>query len=374
MDTVNSQQHSWLVLLHAGAAAEHNLHPLLEKLETPEAVVHAAETGLLNRSHLPEKVLACLRKPDRKEIEHELRWLERPHHHLVPCTGPGYPPLLKQVAAPPPALLVCGAPGVLMTDQVAVVGSRRPTVDGRSDARYFAGQLAAHGITVTSGLAQGIDAEAHRGALAQRGRTVAVLGSGLERIYPRANAGLAAKISEAGALVSEFPLSRQPYAGNFPRRNRIISGLSAGVLVVEAAHGSGSLITAKHALDQNREVFAVPGSIRNPMKQGCHGLLREGAGLAERVEDIFAALSRFGEFAGGTRAAVAPQPGTIKGLDEQEKVLLDNIGYEPTSVDDIVDMTNLGIGDITGKLLNLELEGLITAVAPGSYIRGKHKL
>ena len=374
MDTVNSQQHSWLVLLHAGAAAEHNLHHLLERFKTPEAVVHAAETGLLNRSHLPEKVLACLRKPDRKEIEHELRWLERPHHHLVPFTGPGYPPLLKQVAAPPPVLLVCGDPGVLTTDQVAVVGSRRPTVDGRSDARYFAGQLAAHGITVTSGLAQGIDAEAHRGALAQRGRTVAVLGSGLERIYPRTNAGLAAKISEEGALVSEFPLSRQPYAGNFPRRNRIISGLSAGVLVVEAAHGSGSLITAKHALDQNREVFAVPGSIRNPMKQGCHGLLREGAGLAERVEDIFAALSRFGEFAGGTRAAVAPQPGTIKGLDEQEKVLLDNIGYEPTSVDDIVDMTNLGIGDITGKLLNLELEGLITAVAPGSYIRGKHKL
>ena len=374
MDTVNSQQHSWLVLLHAGAAAEHNLHLLLEHFKTPEAVVHAAGTGLINRSHLPEKVLECLRKPALKEIEHELRWLERPDHHLVPFTGSGYPPLLKQIAAPPPVLLVCGDPGMLITDQVAVVGSRRPTVDGRSDARYFAGQLAAQGITVTSGLAQGIDAEAHRGALAQRGRTVAVLGSGLERIYPRANAGLAAKIIDEGALVSEFPLSRQPYPGNFPRRNRIISGLSAGVLVVEAAHGSGSLITAKHALDQNREVFAVPGSIRNPMKQGCHGLLREGAGVAERVEDIFAALSWFEEFAGGTRAAVAPQPGTIKGLDEQEKVLLDNIGYEPTSVDDIVDMTNLGIGDITGKLLNLELEGLITAVAPGSYIRGKHKL
>ena len=374
MNTVNSQQHSWLVLLHAGAVSEHNLHPLLEKLETPEAVVHAADTGLLNRSHLPEKVLECLRKPDLKEIDHELRWLERPDHHLVPFTGACYPPLLKQIAAPPPALLVWGDPGVLMTDQVAVVGSRRPTVDGRSDARYFAGQLAAHGVTVTSGLAQGIDAEAHRGALAQRGRTVAVLGSGLERIYPRANAGLADKISEQGALVSEFPLSRQPFAGNFPRRNRIISGLSAAVLVVEAAHRSGSLITAKHALDQNREVFAVPGSIRNPMKQGCHGLLREGAALAERVEDIFAALSRFGEFTGTSRAAAAPQPGPIKGLDEQEKVLLDNIGYEPTSLDEIVDMTNLAIGDITGKLLNLELEGLITAVAPGSYIRGKHEL
>lgn len=374
MSTVNSQLHSWLVLLHAGAAAECNLHQILQNFETPEAVVHAAGTGLLDRSRLPEKVLECLRNPDRKEIEHELRWLEHPDHQLIPFNSPGYPPLLKQIAAPPLGLFVHGDPGVLMTHQVAVVGSRRPTVDGRNDTRYFAGQLAKHGITVTSGLAHGIDTEAHRGALAQQGRTVAVLGSGLDVIYPKTNAGLAAKISESGALVSEFPLSWQPFAGNFPRRNRIISGLSAAVLVVEAARKSGSLITAKHALEQNREVFAVPGSIRNPMKQGCHGLLREGAGLAERVEDIFAALSQFEELIGTSCAAVAPQSEAIKGLDEQEKVLLDNIGYEPTSLDEIVNMTDLGIGDITGKLLNLELEGLVTAVAPGSYIRGKRRL
>ena len=374
MSTDNSQLHSWLVLLHAAAQAGPDLHQVLEKLETPEAVVHAAGTGLLDRSHLPEKALECLRNPDRKEIERELRWLERPDHHLIRFTSPGYPPLLKQIAAPPPGLFVHGDPGVLMTHQVAVVGSRRPTVDGRTDTRYFAGQLAKYGITVTSGLAHGIDAEAHRGALAQQGRTVAVLGSGLDCIYPKANAGLAGKISEKGALVSEFPLSWQPFAGNFPRRNRIISGLSAAVLVVEAARKSGSLITAKHALEQNREVFAVPGSIRNPMKQGCHGLLREGAGLAERVEDIFAALSQFGELIGTSCAADEIQNETIKGLDEQEKVLLDNIGYEPITLDEIVDMTKLGIGDVTGKLLNLELEGLITALAPGSYIRGKRRL
>ena len=370
----NSRLHSWLVLLHAAAAAEHNLHPLLEIFETPGAVVQAAGTGMLNRSHLPEKILKCLREPEHREIDHELRWLEHPDHHLLPFTGPAYPPLLKQIAAPPLGLFIQGDPGVLMTYQVAVVGSRRPTVDGRNESRYFAGQLAERGVTVTSGLAQGVDAEAHRGALAQRGRTVAVLGSGLDRVYPKANAGLADKISEHGALVSEFPLSRQPFAGNFPRRNRIISGLSAAVLVVEAAQKSGSLITAKHALEQNREVFAVPGSIRNPMKRGCHGLLREGAGLAERVEDIFSALNKFEEPVRSSCAAAVPQSEIINGLDEQEKVLLDNIGYEPTTLDEIVTTTKLGLGDITGKLLNLELEGLITAVAPGSYIRGTREL
>ena len=242
-------------------------------------------------------------------------------------------------------------------------------MDGRRDARYFAGELARQGITVTSGLARGIDTEAHRGALGQQGRTVAVLGSGLDSIYPESNAELAEKISESGALVSEFPLSWRPLPHNFPRRNRIISGLSDAVLVVEAARRSGSLSTARHALEQNREVFAVPGSIRNPMKQGCHGLLREGAGLAARVEDIAGALGRFrcpGETAPVEASA---RDAKINTLDEREKVLLDNIGYEPTELDEIVNMTGFGIEDITGKLLNLELEGLITALAPGLYMR-----
>ena len=367
----SNQLRFWLALLSAGALAEHSLHLLLEKFGTAEDLVRAAGTGLINRSHLPEKVLECLRKPDWKEIERELRCLERPHHHLVPFNSPRYPPLLKQIPAPPPGLFVRGDPAVLMTHQVAVVGSRRPTVDGRKDARYFAAELAKHGITVTSGLAQGVDAEAHSGALAQQGRTVAVSGSGLDCIYPKSNAGLADKISEEGALVSEFPLSWRPFPGNFPRRNRIISGLSAAVLVVEAARKSGSLITAKHALEQDREVFAVPGSIRNPMKQGCHGLLRAGAGLAERVEDIFAAVRQFAELAVPPVATAARQSEALKGLDEQEKVLLDNIGYEPTSLDEIVNATELGIEDITGKLLNLELEGWIAAAGPGSYVRGK---
>ena len=365
----NSQLHSWLALLHAAAAAEHDLSQLLRDFGTAQAVLNAARAGAINRSHLPGPVLKALREPDAQEIEREIQSLERPDYHLVPFDSPAYPPLLKQVPAPPPCLFVRGDPEVLAGCQVAIVGSRKPTMDGRRDARYFAGQLAAHGVTVTSGLARGIDTEAHRGALGQQGRTVAVLGSGLDRIYPEANAELADRISESGALLSEFPLSWRPLPFNFPRRNRIISGLSDAVLVVEAARKSGSLITARHALEQNREVFAVPGSIRNPMKQGCHGLLREGAGLAARVEDITGVLARFRNLEKSPQAQAPIQAGEINTLDEREKVLLDNIGYEPTGLDEIVDLTGLGIENIMGKLLNLELEGLITAVAPGMYKR-----
>ncbi len=369
----HSQTYAWLALLHAAAAAEHDLSQLLRDFGTAQAVLNAARTGAIDRYQLPGPVLEALRKPDAKEIERALRCLERPDYHLVPLDSPHYPAILKQIAAPPPCLFVRGDPEVLVSCQVALVGSRKPTMDGRRDARYFAGELARQGITVTSGLARGIDTEAHRGALGQQGRTVAVLGNGLNCIYPKSNAELADRISESGALVSEFPLSWRPLPYNFPRRNRVISGLSEAVLVVEAARRSGSLSTARHALEQNREVFAVPGSIRNPMKQGCHGLLREGAGLAERVEDIAGVIGRFRNLEEISRAGASARAGKINTLDEREKVLLDNIGYEPTGLDEIVDMTGLGIEDIMGKLLNLELEGLITAVAPGLYMRAERE-
>lgn len=368
-----SELHWWLALLHAGALADHNLSRLLEGFGTAEAVIDAVRARVIDSSHLPLRVIECLQKPDWQEIEREIKCLERPGYHLIPFNSPGYPYLLKQIAAPPLGLFVRGDPGVLMARQVAIVGSRRPTIDGRNDARYFAGGLARQGITVTSGLAHGIDAESHRGALARQGRTVAVLGSGLDCIYPKAHAGLADKISEEGALVSEFPLSWRPLPHNFPRRNRIISGLSDAVLVVEAARRSGSLSTARHALEQNREVFAVPGSIRNPMKQGCHGLLRDGAGLAERVEDITGVIGRFRNLEETSLVEAPVRAGKINTLDEREKVLLDNIGYEPTGLDEIVNVTGLGIEDIMGRLLNLELEGLITAVAPGLYMRGERE-
>ena len=369
----NSQLRSWLALLHAAAAAERDLSQLLRDFGTAQAVLDAARAGAIDRYHLPGPVLKALRKPDAQAIERAVRRLERPDCHLVPLDSPHYPAILKQVAAPPPGLFVRGDPDVLGSCQVAVVGSRKPTMDGRRDARYFAGELARQGITVTSGLARGIDTEAHRGALGQQGRTVAVLGNGLDCIYPKSNAELADRISESGALVSEFPLSWRPLPHNFPRRNRVISGLSEAVLVVEAARRSGSLSTARHALEQNREVFAVPGSIRNPMKQGCHGLLREGAGLAARVEDITDVLGRFRRPEETSPADASARDAKINTLDEQEKVLLDNIGYEPTGLDEIVNMTGFEVGEISGKLLNLELEGLITALAPGLYMRGERE-
>ncbi len=368
-----SRRYAWLALLHAAAAAEHDLSYLLEDFGTAQAVVDAVKTGAIQRVHLPRAVFKALQNPDAQEIDREILSLEHPDYHLIPIDSPRYPSLLKQISAPPLCLFVQGDPDILSGCQVAVVGGRKPTMDGRRDARYFAGELARQGITVTSGLARGIDTEAHRGSLRQQGRTVAVLGSGLNCIYPESNAELAGRISESGALVSEFPLNRRPFPANFPRRNRIISGLCDAVLVVEAARKSGSLITARHALEQNREVFAVPGSIRNPMKQGCHGLLREGAGLAERVEDITGILGRFENLKESSQVDLAAQAKMINSLDEREKAVLDNIGYDPTGLDEIVDITGLAVESITGKLLNLELEGLITAVAPGKYARAQQK-
>ena len=367
-----SHLHDWLVVVRAAASTDYDLSPLLKSCETAQVVLEVARAGVINRTHLPQTALAALQNPDEAEIEREMRQLERPDYRFIPFDSERYPALLKQIPAPPPGLFVRGDPAVLADCQLALVGSRKPTIDGRKDARYFAEELAGAGITVTSGLAYGIDTEAHRSALARQGRTVAVLGSGLDCIYPQANAGLADVIRENGALVSEFPLSWRPYAGNFPRRNRIISGLSAAVLIVEATRNSGSLITARHALEQNREVLAVPGSIRNPMKQGCHSLLRAGAGLAESVDDILAVLGQFQQVQETAPATVVQSEHNVA-LDEQAKVLLDNIGYEPTSLDEIVNMTGCEIENIMGKLLSLELDGLITAVAPGSYIRAGRK-
>lgn len=361
----------WLTLLHAGAWSDDNLHPLLEGFDSPRALVAAAAGGRLDRARLSPKALEYLRQPDLEEIDRELQWLEGQGRHLAVLTDERYPTLLKQIPAPPLALFISGDPALLNAPQLAMVGSRRATPDGRADANHFSGELAQRGIVVTSGMAAGIDTEAHKGVLAQGGKTIAVLGGGLNCIYPRANLRLADKIRADGALVSEFPLSWKPYSRNFPRRNRIISGLSLGVIVVEAAHKSGSLITARHALEQNREVFAVPGSIRNPLKQGCHSLIRNGAKLAGRVEDILEELAPFREACKeAAKDASAPAaPIGAAALDEQEKILLDNIGYEPTSLDKIVVATRSSIEELTGRLLKLELDGLVTAVAPGVYAR-----
>ncbi|HEY0940717.1 MAG TPA: DNA-processing protein DprA [Steroidobacter sp.] len=310
-------------------------------------------------------------------IERHRRWLEQPSHHFIPRGAPGYPALLAELPDAPAALLVRGDPKVLCLPQLAIVGSRNPTNAGRENACQFAAHLVHSGLAVTSGLAIGIDTAAHRGALDNGGRTIAVCGTGLDIDYPHANARLSAEIASSGALVSEFPLGTQATRSNFPRRNRIISGLSLGTLVVEAAVRSGSLITARLAAEQGREVFALPGSIHNPLARGCHRLIREGAKLVETAEDIFEELrpllgalqatgrkpARAGPEGAETATVLTPA------LDKGYEILLDALGFEPAGVDVLIARTGLAADEVASMLLILELEARIDACPGGLYVR-----
>ncbi len=321
---------------------------------------------------------------DGDRAERDLECLRALGARVVGCGDPEMPPRLGAISDAPAVLLVRGDARVLSAPQVAVVGSRRATPAGARIARRLAGELAARGIVVTSGLAQGVDAEAHRGALEAGGQTVAVLGSSLDRIYPAAHHSLAERIAGQGALVSEFPFGTRPVPWNFPWRNRIISGLSLGVLVVEAADRSGSLITARLAADQGREVFAVPGSILNPLSSGCHRLLRDGAKLVERVEDVLEELpacvlsalpsgasegSRAGEAAPapGLAPEAAPAPGPAP--DPDEAAVLDRLDYEPASVETIARRAGLTPEQVYPILLVLEIGGSVQTDPAGRYMR-----
>lgn len=296
------------------------------------------------------------------EREHWLRWGEQPGQHLLTLADPRYPPLLRQIANPPPVLFVRGNPEVLELPQIAIVGSRLPTIDGCDNARMFAAGLSAAGYVVTSGMALGIDTEAHLGTLERDGVTVAVLGGGLDCIPAKKYQALAKKIARRGAVISEFLPDMAPLPRNFPQRNRVISGLAHGVLVVEAAEQSGSLITARLAAEQGREVFAVPGSIHNLVARGCHLLLRQGAKLAERIEDIleeFPALVQWEK----ERVANAKKPA----LTKQAQKVLAHIGFDPVPVDALLQRTRCALPDLYTHLMKLELGGYIVN-RPGGYV------
>ncbi|WP_129776233.1 DNA-processing protein DprA [Peristeroidobacter soli] len=303
-------------------------------------------------------------------LERHRRWLDQPAHHFIPRGSPRYPGLLATLPDAPSGLLVRGNPDALSLPQLAIVGSRNPTPAGHDIARRFAGHLARSGLTITSGLAIGIDTAAHRGALEGGGRTIAVCGTGLDIDYPRANAVLSAEIASGGALVSEFPLGTPASRSNFPRRNRIISGLSLGTLVVEAAVRSGSLITARLAAEQGREVFAIPGSIHNPLSRGCHKLIREGAQLVETADDIFVELGPLLAAVSPTSAESAESTAVLApALDKGYEILLDALGFEPASVDDLIARTGLAADEVASMLLILELEARIDACPGGRYAR-----
>jgi DNA processing protein len=331
----------------------------------------AASESTLQRAGIPNKAIASLHKA-RRDIDRDRRWLEAEHHHFIPWHSESYPQLLHELSDPPVALYVHGNSDVLGLPQLAMVGARNPTPPGLQNAHDFAAHLARCGLAITSGLAIGIDTASHAGALDAGGVTIAVCGTGLDVPYPRSNASLANRIAERGALVSEFPLGTAPLKPNFPRRNRIICGLSLGTLVVEAALQSGSLITARLAAEQGREVFAIPGSIHSPLSRGCHRLIRQGAKLVETAEDIFEELR---PLAGAlavrepARKPVDTQPKIAGLLHKGHKILLDALGFEPAGVDLLVERTGLRADEVASMLLILELEGRVESYPGGLYIR-----
>lgn len=306
-------------------------------------------------------------KADWASVDKDLAWLAAKDRYLIHKGSLLYPPLLKEIQSSPPVLFVQGNPKLLSQPQIAMVGSRNPTSIGCETALAFAQYFSKAGFTVTSGLAVGIDAAAHQGALSGVGGTIGVLGSGLDRIYPTSHQALAAAIVEhGGALVSEFPTAVPPLPTHFPRRNRIISGLALGVFVVEATLNSGSLITAKYALEQGREVFAAPGSIHSPLAKGCHALIKQGAKLVEAAQDILEELGAFIQY----RTPVPVQPEALQDevLSSGLEALLTKIGYDCTPVDLIVARSGLTPQAVSSMLLELELIGRVTPV-PGGYAR-----
>ena len=362
----------WLALARApGLHLDHLRAAGAQESPTQLAGTSAAE---LAARGLPEAVATWLARPDQRLLAGDRRWMETAGVQLIGCDSERYPPLLGAIRDAPVALYVRGDTAVLLSAQLAVVGSRNPTAGGARTAREFAAFLARAGLTITSGLAGGIDAAAHEGALSAAGRTVAVLGSGLDQIYPAENAGLAERIAaQGGALLSEFPPGTAPRRENFPRRNRLISGLALGTLVVEAARQSGSLITARLAGEQGREIFAIPGSIHNPLARGCHELLRQGAKLVETGADILSELKiPFTKQDLMESAKPAATGGAVAGgLDKDYEILLDALGFEPQSIDVLVDRTGLPSPSVASMLLILELEGRVGLHAGGRYARVK---
>jgi len=297
----------------------------------------------------------------------ENEWLQQENHHLLGFGDDAYPELLAGIAGAPAQLYVAGDPEILHLPALAIVGSRNPTSGGARNAFEFARHLGATGFCIVSGLAQGIDTAAHRGALAAGAPTIAFLGHGIDRVYPACNRDLAHEIARHGALVSEFPLGTAPNRALFPQRNRLISGISLGTLVVEAARRSGSLITARLAADQGREVFAIPGSIHNPLTRGCHQLIRQGAKLVEAADDIVTELAPLaGHMLEEMEAPATPSEAPAD-ADEEYVKLLDALGHDPVHIDELVGRSGLTIDQVSSMLLILELEGKIEKLSGGRY-------
>lgn len=346
----------WLRLTLAPGLGPAALRSLLGKYGLPGQI-------LANRQALPPEFSRAL---DSDAVSYAvagaMEWLGHSGRALVTLGDAGYPKLLLEIPDPPPVLYCRGRVELLARSALAVVGSRNATAQGKRDAETFSRAFSAAGITIVSGLAQGVDAAAHRGGLAGSGSTIAVLGTGVDRVYPQSNAVLAAEIERDGLLLSEFPLGTRALPHHFPRRNRLISGLAQGCLVIEAALASGSLITARTAAEQGRDVFALPGSIHSPLSKGCHALIKSGAKLVESAEDVLAELPGFRI---ATPAAVGSPRAPAHVADASP--LLEHMGVDPVDVDSLSARSGLPAQQVNAELLRLELAGIVAALPGGLY-------
>jgi len=348
---------AWIRLTLVPGLGAPALRALLSEFGLPSQVLNAGRAALTRC--VGEELAGRIAANDGAAgVDAALRWAEAPGHAIVTLADHAYPRRLLEIPDPPAVLYVHGRPDLLVRESLAIVGSRNATPQGLANATNFARAFSDAGLTIVSGLALGIDAAAHRGALEGEGSTVAVLGSGIDVMYPPRNADLHRLIAERGALVSEFPLGTPPLGGNFPRRNRLISGFARGVLVVEAALESGSLITARFAADQGRDVFAIPGSIHSPLSKGCHALLKEGAKLAESAQDVLDKL----HVAASTRTS-------SQSAAEEEHELLKHLGYDPCNVDTLCERSGLTPDTVSAMLIELELEGKVASLPGGRYQR-----
>ena len=361
---------AWLTLSRTPGLNASSLTAALEKMGGARAMLLASDR-LRASAGIGAAARAYLQSPESAPTASEMRWLDCDNHCLLPYTHADFPPLLRTIADCPAALYVVGNAMVLSEPQLAIVGSRNPTADGAETAQAFAEHLARCGLGIASGLAQGIDTAAHRGALAAGGLTIAVLGTGVDVLYPRGNTGLVAEIAVNGALVSEFALGTPGRPANFPQRNRIIAALALGTLVIEAARHSGSLITARLAGDYGREVFAIPGSIHNPLKRGCHELLRQGAILTESADDILSELnfSAASYLAIGAANVHRRDTPPVVAMDKDHEILLDALGFEPTDLDTLVTRTAFKPATLSSMMLILELMGRVRPEPGGRYSR-----
>lgn len=352
----------WIRLEHSAGVGPVAVQRLLELFDHPQGIFGAGHAALAEVLGAPAARALCTPPSQalRDYIDSVLTWQSIATHHVLTLDHPDYPALLRQIADPPIVLYALGRVALLAGPALAIVGSRNASLQGAANAAAFGQALSGAGLTIVSGMALGIDAAAHRGGLRGAGSTIAVVGTGADRIYPRANRDLAHQIAREGCIVSEYPLGTGPAKGNFPRRNRLISGLSCAVLVVEAAASSGSLITAGLANEQGRDVFAIPGSIHSPLSKGCHKLIKTGAKLVDSAADLLDELQR------APLAGLAPAAPAYAGA---YLPLLQLMGHGPVDIDTLASLTDADPGTVAGQLLSLELAGQLERLPSGMFQR-----